>query len=148
MSDNKLGGIKAAIEALQGLDNENRLRIIAEIALNDPKLAAEIKGQLFSFEDIASLTAKDFNKVKQKANAKTFYIALRKISDDFKEKLKCIVSTRAYEMIFDEVSAVGPQKVSVVKESQQEIIQLTKDMADKGEIALPSKWSNSDEYVA
>tara|TARA_B100001248_G_C27398870_1_gene468089 strand:- start:43 stop:486 length:444 start_codon:yes stop_codon:yes gene_type:complete len=147
MSENKVGGVKAAIEALQGLDPEDRQRILAEIALNDPKLAEEIRNSMFQFEDIISLSAADFQKVKQQAKAKVFHTALRNISEDFKASLKALVSARAYQMILDEIQAIGPQKLSHVKECQKEILDLVKALADEGSIALPSKWSK-DEYVA
>ncbi len=146
MSAKKLGGIQSAIESMAGLTKEQRASILAQIAMTDPGLAEELRKHLFQFEDIVKFLPEDFRKLQQKADSKVFYIAFRGLDEGFRMELKKLLSQRAFDILMDNIESIGPQKKSRVDECRQELLQFIQDLAKKGEIALPDKWSN-DEYV-
>jgi flagellar motor switch protein FliG len=53
------------------------------------------------------------------------------------------MSKRAAQMIQDDIDGTGPMRLADVEQAQKEIIRVTRELADKGEITLGVR----DEYV-
>ena len=56
------------------------------------------------------------------------------------------MSQRASKVMQDDMEGLGPLRLKEVDEAQTKLVQLTKDLADRGEIVL-SKGSADDELV-
>ena len=55
------------------------------------------------------------------------------------------MSSRAAEMMREDLEAKGPVRVQDVEDAQKEVLSIAKRMADSGEISLGGK--GEDEYV-
>ena len=56
------------------------------------------------------------------------------------------MSTRAAKMLQDDMAAMGPVRLKDVDEAQTKMVNLAKDLADKGEIVI-AKGNSEDELV-
>jgi len=63
-------------------------------------------------------------------------IALKGADTELQEKIFANMSSRAAEMLRDDLEASGPVKVSEVEASQKEILIIARRLADSGEISL------------
>ena len=72
-------------------------------------------------------------------------LALRGAPDQLKEKIFSNMSSRAAEMLKDDLEAAPPARLSDVEGAQKEILTVARRLADAGEIALGG--SGGDEYV-
>jgi len=63
-------------------------------------------------------------------------VALKGADNDLQEKIFSNMSSRAAELLRDDLEASGPVKVSEVEGAQKEILIIARRMADAGEIAL------------
>jgi flagellar motor switch protein FliG len=56
------------------------------------------------------------------------------------------MSQRAAKNMQDDIESLGPLRLKEVDEAQSKLVQMTKELADKGEIVL-SKGGSEDELV-
>ena len=69
--------------------------------------------------------------------------ALKVADEGLKNKIFKNMSKRAAQMIQDDIDGTGPMRLADVEQAQKEIIRVTRELADKGEITIGVR----DEYV-
>ena len=72
-------------------------------------------------------------------------IALKGASEEMKTKITTNMSSRAAEMLLEDLELKGPVRLSEVEDMQKEILQVAINLAADGTIALGGK--GGDEYV-
>jgi flagellar motor switch protein FliG len=63
-------------------------------------------------------------------------VALKGVDDAVQEKFFRNMSSRAADMLREDLEAKGPVKLSEVEEAQKEILTTAQRLADEGELAL------------
>jgi flagellar motor switch protein FliG len=72
--------------------------------------------------------------------------ALKGASAELKEKVFKNMSSRAGDLLKEEISYLGAVKLSVVEQKQQEIVDIVRRLEDAGELEL-NKGSETEELV-
>ena len=63
-------------------------------------------------------------------------VALKGADDELREKIFTNMSSRAADLLRDDLEALGPMKVSDVEAAQKEILVVARRMAEAGDIIL------------
>jgi flagellar motor switch protein FliG len=134
--DIKVDGKKEAALLLGSLDQTHRERILKEIAVQNPELAAQLRKGLFSFQQVLALESIEIQKVIRLHPPRLFALALRGLEPDLKLNLFSKFSERQARAMEEEIQSMGPQKLSDVKQAQEKIIELARELHEKGEIQL------------
>ena len=71
-------------------------------------------------------------------------LALKGIDDDFQQKFLRNMSSRAAEMLVEDMEAKGPVKLAEMTEAQKKILVVAKKLEEDGEIMLGRK---NDDFV-
>ena len=74
-------------------------------------------------------------------------LALKLASDDLKAKIFGCMSSRAVEMLKEDMEIMGPTRVKDVEGAQQAIIKIAKRLEQEGKIQLMSGGGGEDEFV-
>ncbi len=135
----KIDGKKQASELLAGLDSATRERILAEIEAQNPNLAAELKKGMFTLKQVFELAPADLAKVLKSVPQNLIALSLRGLSADLLALFFKGVSERQGQEIREEMTVLGPRKISDVKTAQDKIIEKAIEMGAKGEIELNLK---------
>ncbi|HAR41721.1 MAG TPA: hypothetical protein DCS07_03690 [Bdellovibrionales bacterium] len=125
-----LGGVRAAANMLSGLDAAARARILANIAQRDPKLAAEIQKNLFTFEDLTRLSTWDIQKLMSKIPMNILALALRNSPQEIKDFAFQNLSERTGKILQEEIQTLGPRRVSEIEAAQEKIVALAKELLE------------------
>jgi len=72
-------------------------------------------------------------------------VALKGASEDLRQKFFRNMSSRAVETMKEEMSFMGPVKVSEVNESQSAITEIVRQLEEEGVIVLAA--GEEDEYI-
>jgi len=72
-------------------------------------------------------------------------LALKTASDEMKEKIFANMSSRAADMIRDDLEAMGPVRLSEVEIMQQTIVKIAMKLQEEGKLVLGS--GGGDELV-
>lgn len=143
----KIGGTKTLAQILNRVKVSYSKEILNEMTNIDPDIAAEIKRQMFLFEDLINVQDKDLQKVLREIDRKDLTLALKVTDDKLKEKIFSNMSERAAELLKEELEYMGMVKLKEVEAAQARIIDVVKSLEESGEISLNLKGNSEDIYV-
>ncbi|MEJ2627577.1 MAG: flagellar motor switch protein FliG [bacterium] len=133
------GGIDRLAEILNQSNDSQRQTIMNEIEDIDPEMSARIKERMFIFEDLILVDDKGMQKVLRSVEVKDLAMALKAASDKVKEKVFKNMSSRAVEMLKEEIEMLGAVRMKDVEEAQQKITNIIHDMDAKGELIISGR---------
>jgi flagellar motor switch protein FliG len=143
----KLGGVKAAADILNLTGASMEKAILAGIAREDPDLSAEIKNLMFVFEDMIHMDDRSIQKVLREVDNKDLTLALKACTPDLADRLLANISSRAAEMIREELEFMPPVRLREVEEVQQKIVDIIRRLEDEGQIYITKSAEEGDMMV-
>jgi flagellar motor switch protein FliG len=139
------GGIKAVSEMLNRVEPGSVKTILEAIEQDDPKLALSIRNLMFTFEDFLSVPESSMRELLSHLDKKTLAIALKGSSEDMKNHVFKTMSSRASQMLKEDMEALGPVRSREVATAQQDIVQQARKLEADGKLTLKS--FGDDAYV-
>ncbi|MCH8885289.1 MAG: flagellar motor switch protein FliG [SAR324 cluster bacterium] len=136
MGTSKVGGIEAVAEMLNSLDKSTETRILATIEESNPDLAEQIRELMFTFEDMVLIDSKSMQVVVKEMNKDELVLALKTASEPIKELIFSAQSTRAAEMLREDLEVLPPTKVSDVERAQQNMVKIARELEEQGKIVI------------
>lgn len=140
-----VGGVKTAAGILNFIDSSAESAITEAITDHDAELAQEIQGQMFVFENLLDIEDRGIQAILREIQSDQLVIALKGADTSIQDKIFSNMSSRAAEMMKEDLEAKGPVRLKDVEEAQKEVLSVAKRLADAGEISLGGK--GDDEYV-
>jgi flagellar motor switch protein FliG len=141
-----LGGTKATAELLNFLGAALETTAVDAIREYDAELAQKISDQMFTFEDLHNLDDRAVQALLREVQSESLIVALKGADTGMREKVFKNMSSRAAEMLREDLEAKGPVRVSEVEAEQREILKIVRRLADEGQIQLGGKGGD-DAYV-
>ncbi len=140
------GGIDTVVELINRVDRSTEKTIIENLEIQDPELSEEIKKRMFVFEDIILLDDRSLQMVLREIETKDLSLALKGVSDEVTNKVYKNMSSRAAEMLKEEIEFMGPVRIRDVEESQQKVVNVIRRLEDNGDIVISR--GKGDEVIA
>jgi flagellar motor switch protein FliG len=141
-----LGGTKTTAELLNFLGASLETAAVDAIREYDPDLAQKISDQMFIFDDLHNLDDRAVQALLREVQSESLIIALKGADQVMRDKIFKNMSSRAAEMLREDLEAKGPVRVSEVEAEQREILKVVRRLADEGQIQLGGKGGD-DAYV-
>lgn len=136
-------GVDAAANLISYLDGETERELIADLSNSDKQLADQIQDKLLPFEKLAGLDSRSLQVLLKEISPDELVIALKGAPEHVKSAFMKNMSTKAAEILKDDLESKGPVKLSNVIQAQKNIVLLAKKLAKEEKIILPTK-SDSD----
>tara|TARA_B100001057_G_C22709143_1_gene894957 strand:- start:533 stop:1195 length:663 start_codon:yes stop_codon:yes gene_type:complete len=140
----KIGGLKAAAEIMNYMDNNVEGILMDQMRDQDEDMATQIQDLMFVFENLIEVDDSGIQKLLRDVPQDALQRALKGADDALREKIFKNMSKRAAEMMRDDLEAMAPIKVSDVEASQKEVLAVARRLADSGEIML---GGGADEFL-
>lgn len=140
----KIGGLKAAAEIMNYMDNNVEGILMEQIRDQDEDMATQIQDLMFVFENLIEVDDQGIQKLLRDVPQDALQRALKGADDALRDKIFKNMSKRAAEMMRDDLEAMPPIKVSDVEAAQKEVLAVARRMADSGEIML---GGGADEFL-
>jgi flagellar motor switch protein FliG len=131
-----IGGVKCAAEILNFVDRSVEAAITEKITEADSLLADQIQDLMFTFENLSNLDDRAVQALLREVSTDILVLALKGTDEALQDKIFANMSSRAAEMLRDDLEAKGPVKVSEVEAAQKEILSIARRLADDGTISL------------
>lgn len=135
-SRNQFGGVPVIAELINNLDKRTMNSLMTRLEDKDPILAVEIKQYIFSFTDLIKIDQRGLQQILREVPNQTLLLALKNAPEELRDRLYDAMSERAAEMLKDDLSALGPQRVTDVEMAQREIISTVKKLEKEGKIVI------------
>ena len=132
----RLDGRAVAIELLRAVPAAQQSDVVGEIEKDDPELAATLRGKLFTFGDLMNLTDRDMQTMIREIDMSQLSTALKGAPDAIKLRFTKNMSSRAGQMLEDEIEAMGPVKLAAVEGAQAELVKVAFSLAEQGRITI------------
>jgi flagellar motor switch protein FliG len=144
-SRRSFGGVKAVADLLNNIDQEATKSILASIEQDNEPLATSIRNLMFTFEDFLDVQDVGLRELLGQLDKKTLAVALKGASDDLKNHFFKGMSSRAVEMLKEDMEALGPIRSRDVQTAQHEAVTVARKLEAEGKIALKSE--QEEAYV-
>ena len=129
------GGVKEAAKMLAGLGAGAQKKLLEEIRLKDPDMAAKLEKNLVTMEDLQYLTSAMLVGLLRDLDLETFGLALRTVDQTISQKLLDMVSTGIRLDIEDGLKG-KPRAVSEVEKAQSEVLDIVRKKVELGHIHI------------
>lgn len=139
-----LGGVQAAAEILNGVSKNSEGRILDALEEMDSETVELIKEGMFIFENLLNVSDRDMQTLLRDTSNEDLITALKGASEELQAKIFKNMSSRAAELLKDDLDAKGPVKLTEVEVAQRSILTVAKRLAEEGTISLGGK---DDNYV-
>lgn len=147
MEGQRLGGVEAVAEILNNADRGLEASILEGIEEQRETLADEIRRLMFVFEDLMGVDDRGIQSILKEVSTDDLKLALKLASEDLKVKIFGCMSSRAVEMLKEDMEIMGPTRVKDVEGAQQSIIKIAKRLEQEGKIQLMQGGGGEDEFV-
>ncbi|MGQ9687335.1 MAG: flagellar motor switch protein FliG [Desulfobaccales bacterium] len=142
-----VGGPQSVAEILNQMERTQEANILKRLEEEDQAdLAEEIRRYLFTFEDLLKVDDRGLMALLKEVNTQELAMALKAASDELKAKFFQNMSSRAAEMLQEELEIMGPARLRDVEAAQQRIIQVAKRLEAENQLVLTSK-SSEDVFI-
>lgn len=138
-------GIKSVAELLNRLEPLVSKTILEGIEQEDAKLAINIRNLMFTFEDLVGVADAHVREWLGAMDKKTLALALKGASQDLKDHIFHAMSSRAVEMLKEDMEALGPVRSKDVAQAQQEAVTVVRKLEAEGKVIL--KAEGDDEFI-
>jgi len=138
-------GLKGAADLLNQLDPNVGKAILETIEGNDPKMALGIRNLMFTFEDLLGVPEAGVRELLGQLDKKTLALALRGASEELKNLIFKSMSSRAVEMLKEDLEVLGAVRTKDVNQAQREIVEAARKLESEGKLVLTAE--TQDEYV-
>ena len=138
-------GYKSVADVMNRLDSTVAKSILESVEQEDPNLAINIRNFMFTFEDLLGVADVAVREWLGAVDKKVLAMALKGASTDLKDHIFRSMSSRAADMIKEDMEALGPVRGKDVAHAQQESVALLRTMEAEGKVVLRS--DGEDEYV-
>lgn len=135
----KVGGVEKVVELFGHLDRSHEKQILDKLDEINPPLAEVIRKHLFTFEDIFNLDERGIQSIMREISNDTLTLALKTCTDDLKDKIFRNISSRAADMIKEDLEAMGPVRLSDVEKAQSEIVKVAGKLEEEGKIVIAGR---------
>ncbi len=136
VEQSQLGGVQTVAEMLNVMDKGAEKAIMSRVEEKDPLLAEEIRKLMFIFDDIVKIDDKGIQALlKEVANDKLL-LALKTANQEIRDKIFKNLSKRAADLLNDDLSTMGPARVSDVESAQMEIVNVARRLETEGKIII------------
>lgn len=141
-----LGGVQPVAEMLNVMDKNTEQSIMARLEEKDPLLAEAIRKLMFVFEDIAKIDDRGIQILLKEVPNDRLLLALKTASEDIRSKIFKNLSTRAAEMLKEDLSNMGPARLSDVEGAQQELVNAARRLEAEGKLMI-TRGGSEDAMV-
>ncbi len=139
------GGVRAVAELFNRMDRTTGRLVLEKIENENPQLAASIRDLMFVFDDILLIDDLGIAEILKRVDKKALTTALKGTSDELRNQFFRCMSSRAVEMMKEEMDFMGPVKLKEVEKAQHEVVEIVRQLEEEGIISIGG--GGGEDYV-
>lgn len=132
------------VDIVKGLPPNQEERLFQLLQKYDSAFATEIANNLFRFQDLAGLDSRSMQRLLREVDSQVLLLAMRGVSEEFASQIYEAMSSRAAQIMRDDLATMGPRRMEDVEEARTTIMNVAFRLEEEGVISLPR---GNDELV-
>jgi flagellar motor switch protein FliG len=138
------GGVAFLVKMLNMVDRGAQKSIFEAMEATNPKLAEEIRANMFTFDDLSKLDDKAIQRVMRDISKGDLALALKAAPERLREKMFSNLSERARDNLKEEIEILGPQLAKNVYAAQRKIVDAVRVLEESGEIVISGSGGENE----
>lgn len=138
-------GFQSVADIMNCIDSSVAQEILENIENQEPSLAISIRDLMFTFNDLLEVDEAQIRELMSAVDKKILATALKGTNEELKNHIFRTMSSRAVEMLKEDIDSLGPIRSKEVVKAQNEIVALARKLESEGKMIL--KREGNDEYV-
>jgi len=138
-------GFKGAAELLNQIEPIKSKVILETIEKDDPKMALGIRNLMFTFEDLLGVPEAGIRELLGQLDKKVLALSLRGASEELKNLIFKSMSSRAVDMLKEDMEVLGAVRAKDVNQAQREVVDVARRLETEGKMVLSAE--SQEEYV-
>ncbi len=147
MRRTEVGGVRSVADICNRLDREVTRQMLESIESEYPDLSLEIRNMMLTFEDLLLVDDIGIREILQRVDKKVLTLSLKGTVPELQERFYSNMSSRAVEMMKEEMDFMGQVKLKDVTGAQREIVEIVRELEEQGIISI-SGGGGDNEYVS
>ena len=108
-------------------------------------MALAIRNLMFTFEDLLGVPEAGIRELLGQLDKKTLALSLRGATEELKNLIFKSMSSRAVDMLKEDMEVLGPVRSKDVNQAQREIVEVARRLEAEGKLVLSAE--SQEEYV-
>ena len=140
----KMGGVHTAAEILNLMNSALEEAAIESVRAHNKDLAQSIIDEMFLFDNLIEMDDLGIQRLLKEIDSNSLRFALKGAPEALRDKFLKNMSTRAADLLREDMEGSGPVRMSQVEKEQKAILLVVRKLANDGEIVL---GGGDDAYV-
>jgi len=141
-----MGGVRHVAEILNFVGTAAETAILDNVREYDADLAQKILDEMFVFENLLDIDDRGIQTILREVQSDSLIVALKGASPELREKVFKNMSSRAAEILREDLEAKGPVRLSEVEAEQKEILKTVHRLSEEGRVVIGGKGGD-DAFV-
>jgi flagellar motor switch protein FliG len=133
-------------EIFNNFDRQTESRFLTALEERSRDSAERIKALMFTFEDLGKLDPGSIQTLLRHVEKDKLALSLKGATDTLRDVFFSNMSERAGKILREDMEAMGPVRLKDVDDAQMRMVNVAKDLANKGEIMIANK-QGEDELI-
>jgi flagellar motor switch protein FliG len=129
-------GTKRAADIMNAVDDAVEERVFAHLESVAPEVAEQVRGLMFTFDDLLRLDNRSMQTVLKEASREDLILAMKTASAAVRDLIFANMSQRAAEILRDDMSMQGPVKLKDVEKAQANVVAVVKRLEAEQKITI------------
>lgn len=125
------------IQVLKAMSPNASKAVLDSLEQVDGAFARELRGKLFTFDDLVALDSRSMQRLLRELDSKQLAVAMKGASDNVTNLIYGSMSSRAADMLRDDIESMGPIRLADVEAAQKSIVDAAMRLEEEGVITLP-----------
>lgn len=138
-------GLKSVAEMMNRLHPEMQKNVLEAVESNDANIALAIRNLMFTFDDFLGVPEASVRELISQLDKKILATCLKGAQEELRSHFFKCMSSRAADMLKEDMEVLGPIRSSDITKAQQEAVSVARGLEAQGKIIL--KTSGDEEYV-
>lgn len=129
-------GFKAVADLLNRMEGNASRSILESIEQQEPALAVGIRNLMFTFDDLLVVPPSSIRELVSAADKRMLALSLKSADENLQAHMFAAMSSRAVEMLQEDMESLGPVRGRDVAKAQQDLLQLARKLESEGKMML------------
>ncbi len=134
-------------EIFNAFDRSTETRLMELLEDQDLEAATRVKSLMFTFEDFTRIEPSGIQLLLRTLNKAVLAVALKGAPKNMQDLFLTNMSERAQKVLQEDMSALGAVRLRKIEEAQQQLVQMAKEMADRGELEILQRNQTEDRLI-
>jgi flagellar motor switch protein FliG len=127
---------KRVADLMNAVDDGVEERVFAHLESVAPEVAEQVRGLMFTFDDLLRLDNRSMQTVLKEAPREDLVLAMKTASAAVRDLIFANMSQRAAEILRDDMSMLGPVKLKDVEKAQASVVAVVKRLESEQKITI------------